>query len=504
MAFVLSRARHRHCTGAGTGLAAVHLRARIAVIAGRAVRLGRIVTHARRRIARAHVVACIHRCAGDGHCARARTGLARIALRTSVAVVAHRAVHLDGIVTHARRRVARARIVTLIRRRTHHGVCPGTRTRLARIALRTSVVVVARRTVHLGRIVAHARHGITRARVVTLIGRRARDRVCPGTRPILTTIRLRAGIAVVANGIVGFGGIVTHAGHRIARARVVTLIGRRARDRVCPGTRPILTTIRLRAGIAVVASGIVRFGRIVARARHRVARARVVALIGRHAHDRGCSGARPILTTIRLRTGIAVVANGIVGFGGVGTHARHRVAYARIVTLIGSATNNRIRPRTDAPLTRIGCRTGIAVVANAVVGFERIVADARRGVARARHMALIGSCTHDRACPRARPILTTIRLRAGIVVVTSGVVGFGGVGTRARHRVARADHVALIGSCTHDWVCPRAYPILTTIRLRAGIAVAASGVIGFGGVGTYASDRLTCACVMARIRCRTR
>ena len=73
-------------------LAGVGLRARVAVVARGAVRRGGVGARARRRVARARDVALVARGARHGVRARARAGLAGVGLRARVAVVAGRAV----------------------------------------------------------------------------------------------------------------------------------------------------------------------------------------------------------------------------------------------------------------------------------------------------------------------------------------------------------------------------------------------------------------------------
>src|SRR5206468_1631233 len=83
------------------------------------------------------------RAVGERVAADAGAGLAGVGLRAGVAVVARDAVGLGGVRARARRRVARARVVALIRRRAAHGVRARARAALAGVALRAEVAVVA-------------------------------------------------------------------------------------------------------------------------------------------------------------------------------------------------------------------------------------------------------------------------------------------------------------------------------------------------------------------------
>src|SRR5206468_1700291 len=134
-------------------------------------------------------------------------------------------------------------------------------------------------------------------------------------------VRPRAGVAVVAGGAVGLGRVRAHARRRVARPGVVALVGGGADDRIASRAGARLTGVRPRAGGAVVAGGAVGLGRVRAHAGRRVARPRVVALVGGRADDRvaPCAGTRP--ASVGLRADIAVVAEGAVGLGGVRAHA---------------------------------------------------------------------------------------------------------------------------------------------------------------------------------------
>src|SRR5207245_423598 len=130
-------------------LAAVALRARIAVIAGGAVRLRRLRTDARRGVAGADVVALIESGADDRIAAGTDSSLAGVGLRARIAVVTRRAVRLRWIRTDTGRGVARAGVVALIGSRAHDRIAAGTDSSLAGVGLRARIAVVARRAVRL-------------------------------------------------------------------------------------------------------------------------------------------------------------------------------------------------------------------------------------------------------------------------------------------------------------------------------------------------------------------
>src|SRR5207247_3901186 len=82
---------------------------------------------------------------------RTRPRLAGVGLRAGVAVVAGTAVRFGRVRTDARARVAGSRVMTLIRRRTHHRAAAGAHSRLTGVGLGAGVAVVARRAVGVGR-----------------------------------------------------------------------------------------------------------------------------------------------------------------------------------------------------------------------------------------------------------------------------------------------------------------------------------------------------------------
>src|SRR6266849_1734244 len=152
MALIQRRADHRVRADTSAGLAGIGLRTGIAVVAGRSVGFRRLRATASRDIARAYVVTLIQRRADHWVRADASAGLARIGLRTGIAVVAGRAVRLRRLRATASRDIARAYVVTLIQRRADHWVRADASAGLAGIGLRTGIAVVAGRSVRCVRI----------------------------------------------------------------------------------------------------------------------------------------------------------------------------------------------------------------------------------------------------------------------------------------------------------------------------------------------------------------
>src|SRR5206468_3666189 len=111
---------------------------------------------------------------------------------------------------------------------------------------------------------------------------------------------------VTARRAVRLGRIRAHPGRRLARARVVARVARAAGHRRAAGARAGLTGVGLRAGVAVVAGRAVGLGRVLARARRRVAGAGHVTGVALAARDGGVLAA--VLSAGVDGTGVAVVA----------------------------------------------------------------------------------------------------------------------------------------------------------------------------------------------------
>src|SRR5207249_3893427 len=317
---------------AGARLAGIGLRARVAVAAGGAVGGVRIRADAGRGVAGPRDVALLDGGPADGIRAGAGPRLAGVGLCARVAVVAGGAVGGVRIRADAGRRVAGPRHVTLIQHRVRERVRSGAAPRLAGVGLCARVAVVAGGAVGGVRIRADAGRRVAGPRHVTLIQHRVRERVRSGAAPRLAGVGLCARVAVVAGGAVGGVRIRADAGRRVAGPRHVTLVERSADERVRSGAGPRLAGVGLCAGVAVAAGGAVGGVRIRADAGRRVAGPRHVTLIERRADDRVRSGAGPRLAGVGLCAGVAVAAGGAVGGVRIRADAGRRVAGPRHVT----------------------------------------------------------------------------------------------------------------------------------------------------------------------------
>ncbi len=376
MALIERRTRHRISTIACTGQTRVRLCASIAVIACCAVGLVRIRANPRRRIACAHIVALIERRARHRISTIACTGQTRVRLRARIAIIACCAVGLVRIRANPGRRIAGAHVMALVLRRAGNGISTIARTSLTRIRLGAGIVVITRRTVGLVRIRANPRRRIARPHVMALVLRRAGNGIAARTRAALATIRLCTCIVVITRRAIGLVRIRAHARFRIANAHVVALILGRTNDRIGPGAHARLTRIRLRTQARVITRRAIGFVRIRANARHRIARAHVVTLVLRRARDRICPRTSPRLARICLRTRIGIIACRAIGLVRIRANARHRIAYADVMALILCSTRDRRSCHTRASHTAIGLRTRIAIVTRTSVDLRRVRAQA--------------------------------------------------------------------------------------------------------------------------------
>src|SRR5437762_430373 len=175
VALVLGGAGDGIRAGAGAGLARVGPRARAVVVARRAVRLGWVGAHAGHPVARPGVGALVLGGAAAVILAGAGPGLARVRARARVAVVAGRTVRLRGVGAHAGRRVALPGVVTLVLRGADDGIHARAGARFARVGARARVAVVAGRTVRLRGVGARAGRRVARPCVGALVRRGAGD-----------------------------------------------------------------------------------------------------------------------------------------------------------------------------------------------------------------------------------------------------------------------------------------------------------------------------------------
>ena len=129
--------------------------------------------------------------------ASANSRLTGVSLRTSVAVITCAAVCFRWIRTNPGVWITCPRIVALVTCGAGHGIRARTNTCLTSVGLGTSVAIVASGAVLFRRIRANARGRIARAGVMTLVARRAGNRIGAYANSGLTRVSLGTGIAIV-------------------------------------------------------------------------------------------------------------------------------------------------------------------------------------------------------------------------------------------------------------------------------------------------------------------
>lgn len=230
-------ADNRRCARARSGFASIYLRAGIAIVTLGAIGFVRVYALARGLVTGYALLALTWWRTNDLIGADALAGHARIGLRAGITVVAILAIRLIRDGACASGGVARRHGGTIGGHRTNDWVRSDARSGLARIHLCTSAAVVACRSIRLRRIRAHSGIRIACARQFALIGRGADDIVRSHALTSLTRRHLSAGVAIIAGGPVGLVRHAAHAGHRIARAHVGTFGVHGANNGVCSDAR---------------------------------------------------------------------------------------------------------------------------------------------------------------------------------------------------------------------------------------------------------------------------
>src|SRR5207244_2940156 len=197
-----------HAASGGAGVAD---RAGVAVVAGGSVGRGRVGARAGHEVARARRVALV---LGPAHRRRPGAGsrLTRVAGGANVAVRARGAVgDRQGIRTYARGRIAAGDRVALVGSGTHRAGAtahPG----LARVAARAGIAVVARGAVGDRWVRAGASRGIAGPGCMALVPRGAHHRR-PGASPRATAVAGGAPVGVGTRGAVGDERVRAGTGH---------------------------------------------------------------------------------------------------------------------------------------------------------------------------------------------------------------------------------------------------------------------------------------------------
>ena len=170
-----------------------------------------------------------------------------------------------------------------------------------------------------------------------------------------------------------------------------------------------------------------------------------------------------------MRTFIRIITNSVIRFRRIGTNARGRVTNAGDMTLILCRTHGAVAPGTSAAFALIRLRAGIGIITRGVIRFGRIGTIARGRVTNAGDMTLILCRAHHSVASCTYSNLTFVRLRTRIGIITRGVIRFGRIGTHARGRVTQAGIMALIQRRTHDWIAAVTGSVLASVRLSTKV-----------------------------------
>ena len=375
--------------------------------------------------------------------------LASVALRTGRTIVTNGSIIGFGVGTRARRNIALPGHMTLIRSYADDRITARTLAILASIGLSTGIQIIAIDAILFCRIGTLACGRIANARTVALIGGRTHDGITTRACAALTFIRLRAGIGIIAACIIRFGRIRTLPCGRIANPRIMALILGRACYDIASFAGPVLAFVRLRTFIGIIAACAIRFCRVRALACGYITNPRIMALILGRACDRIASGTLPALTLIGLGAGIGIIAGRAIGFCGMRAAA---------------VDDQVIRTRISIIFTRARIAGGDTTL---VAQFLSLGTNALTGSSIT--LKRIGTRHQISACASA--ILTGIRLAAGIAIITKRSIIRIRIRTSAGTRIANTRHMALIKRRANYRIAANTGSILTAIRLRAGIGI---------------------------------
>ena len=264
----------------------------------------------------------------------------------------------------------------------------------------------------------------------------------PSSPEMLPSSQPSEGIDLAVAAAPTLRGWAADAGRRRTGARDGTT-RRRTDHRIRPGAHTFLAAVAAGARVFVVARGAIELGRILARARGRIADSRLPALAGGRAGNRIRAHAGASLTGVGSGTAIAVRAHRTVGLFRVGAQASGRVADPSAVALIGRRADDRTAANAGTCLAGVGLRARVTVRAGRSIGFLRAGADAGGLIANSGIVALIGWGTDNRAGPDAHPGLTRVNLGTGVAVAAGRSLGGAGMAARAV-RVAGIDGARVV------------------------------------------------------------
>ena len=149
--------------------------------------------------------------------------------------------------------------MTLVRGCASHRITARANARLADIRLRAGIAIVAGRAICFGRVGTGAGVGVEGASHMTLVQGGANHQGAYASTIPVADISLRGRISIVAGRADGLWGMGAGASSRVASSSFITLIGGGANHGVAARADTGLAGVRLRAGVAVIASRSIRF-----------------------------------------------------------------------------------------------------------------------------------------------------------------------------------------------------------------------------------------------------
>lgn len=212
----------------------------------------------------------------------------------------------------------------------------------------------------------------------------------------------------------------------------------------CSHASTALACIQLGTRAAVVASRAVRGVGIRTLSSCGVACAGDMTLVQGNASYGVRTDAVPVLARVRLRAGVAVVASDAVIGVGIGALPRSGIADSSSMTLVLSQASYRGTPDASTVLACVWLSAAVTVAACRTARGVRIRALASSGIAGAHHMTLVQRGADDGAGPNASAVLAYVRLRAGVAVVASNTVVRDWIRALASSGIADPRYVALV------------------------------------------------------------
>ena len=176
---------------------------------------------------------------------------------------------------------------------------------------------------------------------------------------------------------------------RITQGGLLALVWLGAGDARLDCTDSGLTALRCRAGASIITDRVIRFRRIRADTRGRIAGSSYVALVRRRTHGVRSTTAIAVEACLTRTACVIIIAGDPVLFRGLFTEARGVVAHTRFQTIAGLGAAYGGRSGADPCLTSLTVGAQASVIADCVVRLGRVAAEAGLHVAHTHLMAVV-------------------------------------------------------------------------------------------------------------------